>query len=235
MIPSITACAGTDAVFLLIGTNPDQVRIESHVIEAAQRAGVRRIVKLSAPVVEEPVSVEVAHWHREIEAKLEASGLEYCHLRPYAMMHNWFRNAHTIRNLGRIIGSAGTAPRNYVDCRDVAAIAVQLLLSEQPLQSNAITITGPEAITNQDMAERISRISGSKVPYKNLSREEHYHILVTQAELPHWLAQHIVELEELAIRIPEQGTNQVQQLLGRYPRTMDEFLQEYHSVFRQQS
>lgn len=156
-------------------------------------------------------------------------------LRPYAMMQNWLRNAHTIRNFGRVTGSAGTAPRNYVDCRDVAAIAIQLLLSEQPLQSNAITITGPEAITNQDMAERISRVTGSNIQYENLSREAHYQMLVAQAELPYWLAQHIVELEELAIRIPEQGTNQVQQLLGRYPRTMDEFLQEYRSAFMQQS
>ncbi|MEM8536189.1 MAG: NmrA family NAD(P)-binding protein [Chloroflexota bacterium] len=225
------ACAGADAVFLLIGTSPDQVRIESRAIEAAQRAGVRRIVKLSAPVVEEPISVEVAHWHREIEAKLEASGLEYCHLRPYAMMQNWLRNAHTIRNFGRTIGSAGEAPRNYVDCRDVAAIAVQLLLSEQPLQNDAITITGPEAITNQDMAERISCVTGSNIQYENLSREAHYHMLVTQAKLPEWLAQHIVELEELAVRIPEQGTHQAQQLLGRYPRTMDEFLQEHRAVF----
>lgn len=228
------AFAGADAIFLLTGTHPGQVQTESGAIEAARRAGVRRVVKMSAPTVAEPASVEVANWHREIEAELAASGLEYCFLRPYSFMQNWLRNAHTIRHAGKIIGSAGSSPRNYVDCRDVASIAVRLLLSEKPPHTDEITLTGPEVVTNQDMAERLSLVTGSKVRYENLSKDEHYHMLSTRAGLPEWLARHVVELEELASRIPERPTDKVQRTLGRYPRTMDEFLQEHRSAFIQE-
>jgi uncharacterized protein YbjT (DUF2867 family) len=225
------AFAGADALFLLIGTNPNQVQIESRAIDAAKAAGVRRIIKLSAPLIAAPASVEVANWHRTIEAQLAASGLEHCSLRPYAFMQNWLRNTYPITHFGTLTGSASTAPRNYVDCRDVAAVATQLLLSDQPPASPALVLAGPEAITNQEMAERISRITGSPIRYENLSRADHYQLLLSRARLPEWLARHIVELEELAIHIPEQASHTLEALLGRYPRTMDEFLQEHRSLF----
>jgi uncharacterized protein YbjT (DUF2867 family) len=225
------ACAGADALFLLIGSNPNQVPIETRAIRAARRADVRRIVKLSAPVIEAPAAVQVAGWHRAIEAELAGSGLEYCCLRPYAFMQNWLRSTATIARFGVIFGSAGTAPRNYVDCRDIATIAAELLLSDHAPEVQALTITGPESISYQEMAERISRLIRSPVRYTDLSPDEHYRMLVTRARLPDWLARHIVELDELALRIPEPASNTVAPLLGRQPRTMDEFLHQHRSAF----
>lgn len=229
------ALMGADALFLSIGTNPEQVAIESRAIEAAQRAGVRRIVKMSAPLVAEPASVEVAKWHRSIEEKLEESGLEFCNLRPYSFMQNWLRNTFTIQHLGKIIGSAGSSPRNYVDCRDVAEIAVRFLLSECPLTMREITITGSEAINYQDMAARLSVATGSTIRYENLTRAEHYQLLLKRAKLPEWLARHLVELEELAVLIPEQPDDGFQTWLRHPARTMDEFTQEHHAAFRRSS
>lgn len=229
-------CRGADTLFLLIGTHPEQVRSEFNIIEAAKKAGIRRIIKMSAPVIDESIlAVEVATWHREIEAKLADSGIEHCNLRPYAFMQNWLRSTHTITHFGKIFGSANTSPRNYVDCRDVATVAVRLLLQEEPLNANAISITGPEAISNQEMAERISLVTGSNVLYKNLSKGEHYQMLIKRAKLPKWLAQHIVDLEELAVLIPEKSTDTVEALLGCPPRTMDEFLQEFRPAFMKKS
>jgi uncharacterized protein YbjT (DUF2867 family) len=229
------AFMGVDVLFLSIGTNPQQVAIELRAIEAAQRAGVHRIVKMSAPIVAEPASVEVAKWHQSIEEKLESSGLEFCNLRPYSFMQNWLRNTFTIQHLGKIIGSAGSSPRNYVDCRDVAEIALRLLLSEHPLTMKVVTITGSEAISNQDMAERLSLATGSTVRYENLSRAEHYQVLLRRAKLPEWLARHLVELEELARLVPEQPDSEFQTLLRHPPRTIDEFIQENRSAFMRQS
>jgi uncharacterized protein YbjT (DUF2867 family) len=225
------AFVGADALFLLIGSNPNQVQIETQAIRAARLAGVRRIVKLSAPIIAPPASVEVATWHRAIEAELAASGLEYCCLRPYAFMQNWLRSTYTITHFGRIIGSAGSAPKNYIDCRDIAEIAAKLLLSDQAPASPALSITGPESISYGEMAERIARVTGAPVRYNNLSAAEHYRMLVTQAKVPQWLARHIVELDELAVHVPEPATNTVAELLNRHPRTMDEFLHEHRAAF----
>jgi uncharacterized protein YbjT (DUF2867 family) len=223
------AFTGAQTMFLSMGTGPEQVQIETNAIEAARVSGVQHIVKISAPIITPPASVEAANWHRSIEAALTSSGMESCFLRPYAFMQNWLRNTESIRRYDTIIGSAGSAPRNYVDVRDVAEIAVRLLLSEQALPQ-AISIEGPEVLINQEMAERLSHVTGRAIRYENLSRNEHFQMLLTRACLPEWLARHIVELEELAIQNPERASSTMQ-LLGRFPRTMDEFLQEQRMAF----
>jgi hypothetical protein len=74
-------------------------------------------------------------------------------------------------------------------------------------------------------------VTKRQIRYQNLSRDDHYQLLLRQAHLPEWLARHIVELEELAIHIPERPSSLLPELLGRFPRTMDEFFQEQRMAF----
>ena len=54
------ACLKADTVFLLTATAPNQVEIEMNIINGAKEAGVKRIVKLSSPVVTLPAKVVVS-------------------------------------------------------------------------------------------------------------------------------------------------------------------------------
>lgn len=226
------ACATADTVFLLTGTAPDQVANETNIIDAAIAVGVTRIVKLSAPVVVPSVQVEVSTWHRQIEAVLDQSNIDYCVLRPYAFMQNWERNTFTMRRFGKIFGAMGEASRNYIDCRDVAEVAVHYLLSDKSLNGQAITLSGPEAITNADMASRFSYVTNSKIEYINLTKDALYAQLTKRAKLPKWLAHHIVELDNLAVKVPEPVQSTTEQITGRKPRIMDAYLQEARHLFR---
>jgi regulator of protease activity HflC (stomatin/prohibitin superfamily) len=81
------------------------------------------------------------------------------------------------------------------------------------------------------VAARITRVTGDAVRYENLSRAAHEQLLTTSGGLPPWLARHIVELDAFAALVPEQLNDTLQRVLGRYPRTMDEFLQEHRTAF----
>lgn len=225
------AFKGVDALFLAMVNSLQQVEIESNVIDAADQAGIRRIIKLSTPFVAPPASVVISNWHRDIEAKLATSGMEHCSIRPVAFMQTWLRHTHVITHFGKIIGAAGSASKTYVDCRDIAAVAVKLLLSEHPLPSEFVTLTGNELINYQEMAERLSRATGSKIIYENIPPQALYQFLMTEANMPDWLARHLVQMEEFAALIPEKPNNSVQEFLGCYPRTMDEFVQEHRMAF----
>jgi uncharacterized protein YbjT (DUF2867 family) len=225
------AFEGSDVLLLSTGTGPDQGNIESRAIRAAQRAGVRRIVKISAPLVEPPAAVEAARSHRAVEAVLEASGLEHCSLRPTAFMQNWLRNAAPIAHTGTVYGSCADARRNHVDARDVASVAVALLLSRSPLPATALSVTGPELLSHTEMSERLSSVTGFRIRHRNLSGDEHHRLLRSAARLPEWLARHIVELDACALLTPDTDTTSGRALLGRYPRTMDEFLEEHRAAF----
>jgi uncharacterized protein YbjT (DUF2867 family) len=225
------ACLRADALFLLTATSPKQIVYETNIINAAKSTGVKRIIKLSAPNIAQEGIVEVSHWHREIENVLEQSGIEFCCLRPYAFMQNWERNTFTIQRFGKLYGSLDHATRNFVDCRDVAAVAVKFLLTDEELKHKFITLTRPEAISNYDMAERISKAINSKVEYINVSAKQLYDDLVKRAKLPDWLANRIVELDNLAKAIPEPTDDSIESILGRKPRIMNAYLQESKHLF----
>lgn len=230
-----SACAHADTVFLLTATHPDQVTNEINVINAAKKNGIQRLVKLSAPYIEPIHLVEVAKWHREIEDYLEQSGLDYCSLRPQAFMQNWERNTFTINKFGKFYGVMKDAPRNYIDARDVAEIAANLLLQTERLALKTISLAGPEAISHPEMAERLSNVSGRKIEYINISKNEYQQILTKRAKLPLWLANHIIELDELAVKIPEPKEDSTAALLNKKPRLMNAYLQEQKDVFKKEA
>lgn len=49
--------------------------------------------------------------------------------------------------------------------------------------------------------------------------------------MPAWLADHVTEIQQLAVARPETPTTTVVDILGRPPRTLDAFLQEHRAHF----
>ncbi|MBC8988156.1 NmrA family NAD(P)-binding protein [Pedobacter sp. N36a] len=226
-----TACAGADVVFLLTATSPNQVEHEIKIIDAAKKSGVRRIVKLSAPIVPATAKVEVSEWHHKIDYYLYENMDEFCCLRPHSFMQNWERNTLTIQYFGKIYGALADAPRNYIDCRDVASAAVHYLLASEALKERSVVLAGPQAITNIEMAAKLSQVTGRKIDYVNLSADDFFDQLISKAKLPEWLARHLVELDHLAIKVPEPNRETVSSLILRKPRIMEEYLQESRHLF----
>ncbi|MEJ5144791.1 NmrA family NAD(P)-binding protein [Sphingobacterium sp. MYb388] len=226
------ACIGADALFLLTATSPDQVEQEINIIDAAKQSGIKRIVKLSAPVVQSPAKVEVSQWHSKVEDYLSQNMDDFCCLRPHSFMQNWERNALTIQYFDKIYGALGHAKRNYVDCRDVATVAVNYLLATDELNQQSIVLAGPQAITNLEMAAKLSHITCRKIEYEDITPDELLSRLIKKSKLPRWLATHIVELDDLAIKVPEPESDTITALILRKPRIMDEYLQEYRHLFK---
>lgn len=224
-------CREADGIFLLTATSPSQILYETNVIEVAEELKINRIVKLSAPSIPSSIFVEVSNWHREIEKVLQKSSLDYCLLQPHSFMQNWERNTFTIKYLGKIFGVMGVAKRNYVDARDVAEVAVKFLFQKQPLQGEAVVISGPEALSNHSMAERLSYITGKKIVYEDISRDAFLKQLTKKAKLPEWLSRHLVEVDLLAKKHPEPEIDTIESILGRKPRIMNAYLQESRDKF----
>lgn len=225
-------CRGADSLFLLTATSPNQVDYEINIIDAAKQSGIKRIVKLSAPIVKSPAKVEVSEWHHTIDEYLLQNMDEFCCLRPHSFMQNWERNTFTIQYFGKIYGALGNAQRNYIDCRDVAMVVVNYLLAPEEIREHSVVLAGPQAISHIEMAAKLSHVTGRTIEYVDLTPEELFIQLTHKAKLPKWLATHIVELDDLAIKIPEPNQDTVTNLISRRPRIMDEYLQENRHLFK---
>lgn len=223
------AFEGADQLFLAMANGPAQVELETRVVDIATHAGVGHIVKISAPAAEPDSPVAVSRGHHVVEEHLRATGVPHTVLRPYAFTQNLLRLAPAVAQ-GLILGTTGDAPCNYVDCRDIGDVAAAALTRPE-VAGRAYTLTGPEAVSSPDLAARLSALTGRPIRYVDLAPAELRDNLIREAHMPAWLADHVTEIQQLAVARPETPTTTVVDILGRPPRTLDAFLQEHRAHF----
>lgn len=218
----VTALQGVDRLLLnsggalpVAGQQP-MVRQQTGAIDAARAAGVSWVVKVSAwePGPDAKLSVR-AHW--EIERHLEASGLRWSSLRPTGYMQNFFTGEGGFTHGGVLAGPYGAGRVAYVDASDVADCAA-VLLTGPPGAGETYALTGPEALTHEEIAAKLA------VPFHDLPPEEAAEGLRAQG-LPAWFVADLLWLyADMAAGSMSGVTTAVRDLTGRSPRTFDAFL-----------
>jgi len=222
------ALAGADRLFLNAGgavpaegAQP-MVRQQVAAIDAARRAGVGLVVKVSVWGAKPGGKLaEGAHW--EIERHLKASGLDWQILQPSGFMQNFRTGAGSFTDDGDLIGVHGDSPVSYIDCHDIAAVAAALLTGdEKPGQT--LVLTGPEALTHAAVAAKLSAAAGREIRYRDLTPGEMADRLAAQG-VPRSFVDDVVTLWAEVARGSLAGTTDtVRRLTGRPPRTFDQFL-----------
>jgi len=165
------AMRGVDRVYLAVPLVTDLLALTEQVVAAAVKAGVRHMVKLSAPGADRPVSLLLGQWHRAAEQVIETSGLAWTHLRPNSFMQN-FTNNHlgSMRSLGLFHDPVGAGRVSYIDVADVAAVAAAVLTGTGH-ENKVYTLTGPEAVSSHDAAALFSRAAGREIRCVEVSVE----------------------------------------------------------------
>jgi uncharacterized protein YbjT (DUF2867 family) len=161
------ALAGVDALFFVVPPfRPDEAELGAALVEAARAAGVARIVKLSAAGVEHAPD----SGHRRNELAIEASGLQWVHLRPTFFMENLVNfQGEQIRREGVIALPAGDGRSAFVAAADIGEVAVHALLGDA--NGEAWTLTGDEALTYAEVAALIAEAAGREVRYVDVEPE----------------------------------------------------------------
>lgn len=226
-----TALAGIEQAFLLPANTLQQVQQETNFIEAAKRAGVKHIVKYSARGADIHAAARVTQWHGQTEKLLSESGIAYTHLRPIFFMQNLLGFAGLIATDGTFALPMGTAKVALTDIRDIAAVAVATL-TEPGHESKVYHITGPKALSMDEVAEILSAAIGKNVTYVNAEPAAFKQGLI-QSGLPEWYADDLVKLN--AYNAGPEGavvTNVVRDVAKKEPITFEQFAKDYASAFR---
>jgi len=227
------ALQGVEAVFLVCAPIPDLVKLESNVVDACKEAGVRRIVNNSAMGAGE-VEGSFPNWHKQVEERIEKSGIPHTILRPDTFMQNIPAfYAPTIRTQGAFYGASKNARIGFIDVRDIAAVAAKALtLGPQERRSHTYELTGPELLTNAEVAARISRVAGRTVKYVDLSPADLKKGMIASG-MTEAQAEPLIRLAGYyTSRKHEVLNDNVQKILGRPARNLDDFLQENAGAFR---
>jgi uncharacterized protein YbjT (DUF2867 family) len=225
-----SALAGAEKLFLL-AVGPELARLEANAIAAAQRAGVRHIVELSALGADQEPGITLGRWHRQAERQLMASGMAWTIVRPAAFMSNSFDWAATIKAQDAVYHAAGDGKIAAIDPADIAAVAV-LALTTRGHEGQAYTLTGPEALSVSEQVERIAAALGRPLRAVAIAEGE-ARASMLQAGVPKSMVDPLLELAAL-IRAGYAGlvTATVEELLGRRACSFDEWLRDNVAAFQ---
>ena len=221
------AMAGVTSVVLVSPAVPAQ---ELNVVHSAARAGVGHVVKATSKAsADSPIARR--RGQAEIEAGLAASGLDHTLLRSNAYMQNVLALAPAIAKASSFGSSAGRGRTGMVDARDVAAVAAAIAASPAGHAGQTYWLTGPELISNYDVAAVLSRLLGRTITYRELTFEESKDAMI-RAGVP----EPIAHMNAQAFSLTADGdaewlTDDVRTLLGRPARSFEQFATDYATAF----
>jgi uncharacterized protein YbjT (DUF2867 family) len=226
------ALDGVTRALLISPLNPRQVEWQGNFVEAARCAGGVHIVKLSGLGTAFDSPLRSGRWHAQTERHIADAGLPFTYLQPPFFMQNLLRSAAAIAAQGMLVASMQAGKIAMVDARDVAAVAVAALTSDGH-KGKTYTITGPEALSFQEVAQALAAATGRLVTYQDVPLATVRQELVAK-DLPAWLVEVRMEFAT-ALRdgYAAAVTDTVQAVTGQPARTFDAFAREHAALFRE--
>jgi NAD(P)H dehydrogenase (quinone) len=211
---------------LLISSNEIGQRAKQHlnVIESAWKNGVKWIVYTSLLRADNS-SLSLAAEHHTTEQAIIDSGIDYTILRNGWYTENY---ANTIKGAvdgGAYIGSASNGRISSASRADYAEAAAVVITNESH-KGKIYELAGDDSYTLHDLAAEVSKQSGKKIPYKNMTEGEYIEAL-KRFNVPGPLAEAIAGWDISASKDDlYDDSNQLSQLIGRPTTPLSESVRE---------
>ena len=225
------ALQDVDKVFLLSPEGPQMAEQHGKFADAAKRAGVRHLVRMSILVSNPDSPLVIGKWHGEADQNVANSGIPYTIIRPTYLMQNLIGSARMIASDGAFSGAMGDGKVGVIDTRDVGNVAATVLTSDDH-EGKTYPLTGPEALSMGELAGKLSAVLGKEVKYVNVSQEDAKADMMAMG-MPDWMADGWVAI---AMMISTGAANivtpMVKEVIGEEPRSFDQFARDHADAFR---
>jgi uncharacterized protein YbjT (DUF2867 family) len=224
------ALVDVEKIFLSVrpGDNHSDI-VSMPLIDLAKQMDVQRIVDLTAMGVEQDDSFML----RKLEKYIEASGIEYTHLRPNWFMQNFNSGPMytEIMATGELHLPAADAEISFVDVRDIAAVGFSAL-TQSNHSGKAYTLTGQESLSHFQAVEKISQFTFQKISYIPITEE---------------VARETLEHRKIPVELIERWTDfywkvrlglcspisaDIESVLGRPPILFDQYANDYSASWQ---
>ncbi|GAA5181175.1 NAD(P)H-binding protein [Rugosimonospora acidiphila] len=169
---------GADAVFWLPPPNPRAASLESAFVdftrpaaEALRTQGVRRVVGVSALGRGTPMAGRAGHVTASLamDDLIAGTGVSYRALTMPSFMDNLLRQVERIKNEGVFADLvAGDHKAPACATRDIAAVAVELLLDGSWSGVDEVPVLGPEDLSCDDLARIMSEVLDRPIRYQRV-------------------------------------------------------------------
>jgi uncharacterized protein YbjT (DUF2867 family) len=220
------ALDGVETLFLAGRDGPDAAEHHLRALHRASRAGVRHIVKLSAIGARADSPIALMREHDEVDAAVERTGAGWTLVRPHLFMQNLLRAADGIRRQGVISAPMGSGAYPLVDTRDIGSVCAAILADPAPHASAIRVLTGPAAVTYDEVAAAFAQVAGREVRYEPVDPFEQERRLL-DAGMPAWRAFDLAHITSAYTSEDHAVTTTIADVLGRPPRTLAQFVRDH--------
>lgn len=202
-------------------------------VEAAKKAGVKKIVYLSVPIMED--NKHIPHFKSKIpiEEAIRQSGMAYTLLRPNNFYQNdyWYRDVILgYRIYPQPIGSIGL---NRVDARDIAEAAANALLLDG-YEGKEYPVVGSEPLTGHSIANIYSRILGEEIRFGGDDLDAWFE--QARTVLPEWMAEDLKIMYQYfqykGMVASERDFELQGEILKREPLSFEAFVAETAAIWK---
>ena len=204
-----------------------QDQLMGPLIDQAATSGLRKVVLMTAMGANADENAPM----RKAERHLEGSGLAYNIIRPNGFMQNF--NSFWIRGIleqGKILLPVGQAKGSFIDARDIAAVAAELL-SRDEFDGRDFDLTGAEALDHDQVAALLSRETGRAIAFQDIEPQAMLGALL-EAGLPSDYAEFLlVILGFFKAGHSERTTDAVQTITERAPRSFAQYAKDYRTAW----
>ncbi|MEV0618840.1 NAD(P)H-binding protein [Nonomuraea sp. NPDC050404] len=211
------ALRGVSAVYLVGPVGElDPAPLVEPFLEEAVRQGVRRVVQLSSSAVPEG-----APGFGEVHRLVRTAMPEWAVLRPSWFTQNFTGHSLAVRvREGELLSATGNGRVAFIDALDIAAVAAHAL-TDEPAHNTDHVLTGPEALTYDDVAAILTRRTGRPVRHRAVEAGElaaHF----AERGLPREYAEMLAALDDdIRGGAENRVTDTVERVTGRPPRRFD--------------
>lgn len=224
-----SALAGLDVLFLVSAVeDPERVQQHRNVVDVAVEAGIAHLVYVSFQGAAPDATFTFARDHFHTEQHIKASGLGYTFLRDSLYMGGLIGMTgedHVLR------GPAGDGTVAAVAHEDVAAAAAAVLADPAPHHELIADISGPSAISLDEVAATLTQACGHRVRYRAETEEEAY-ASRSVFDAPEWaVTGWVTSYQAIATGEVSTVSDAVERLTGRQPVDFDTYCHRHPELW----
>lgn len=226
------AFEGVDRLFLVFPLAPNKLALARNAIEAARAAGVRHIVRSSGAGADLQSPTTIGRLQGGIDHVVMESGVDWTIVRPSFFMQNWITFHGGMIRRGEVFLSHGDGKAGYVDARDIAAVSARALLQPTRHAGAIHTLTGPAALSVQEVLDEIARGSGRVATYRRIAESDAI-AAMQDSGMDAWTIGILSELDRaIAAGYAAGVTDDVQTVTGQPARSFATFAREHADHWR---
>ncbi len=221
---------GVETAFILTPPGPLAPYQSSNALHAARRAGVKHVLRMSAIGAAHDAPTLNGRMHALSDAELERSGVPFTIIKPHFFTQNLMMSAQSVAQEGKMYLALGDAKLPMIDFRDISEVAAKILDAPAAHAGKTYTLTGA-AVSLAQVAAAIGEALGKPVTYVPVP---------VAAAIENLVKFGVDDFNQVALRDyftayssgwQSTPTPSVQQLLGREPRTVQQFARDFAGAF----